>query len=372
MKRGFLGSVDITRQNYWTNGKSSGELKQNETYLYAEIDCCQEYIGIAKSYSEAQTQYNKQDLFYLCLVAISMAEDDGAKLYRYGVVIGNMISEGKIYRAYSGLEEENAALDQMVDELVLRGSKDIETDRNEDFMEWYNECVLYMNNEPKMNGIGATSGSDDLSIQAKEGGLYFVYLLNKNEDVFEGGDVQTLREKVLAHENYLDWINSCDVNVTSNSILANARAGIIAKTGMTPEQTLSSMKIGKTNGLGDPVMVGGMTLGAFIMLMVTAVSALGGVVIGIIEAVGKVKNERLAIEASKTAPSDSDLNGKAPSPNDYGYKEYVALMEEYNDAVSKLDIYEGVSNTTIIGGTIGLWALIFGSAIMINRKNHRR
>ena len=372
MKRGFLGSIDITRQDYWTNGKNSGELKQNETYLYAEIDCCQEYIGIAKNQTEAQTQYNKQDLFYLCLVAISMAEGDKTKLYQYGVVIGNMISEGRIYRSYFSLEEENAALDKMVDELVVRGSSFKETVQNNDFIDWYNDNVIAMDNEPKMTGIGATSGSDDLSIQAKEGGLYFVYLLNKNEDVFEDGDVQTLREKVRSHEDYLNWVNSCDVNVTSNSILANARAGIIAKTGMTPEQTLSSMKIGKTNGLGDAVMVGGMTLGAFIALMVTAVTALGKVIIGIIEAVGKVKNERLAIEASKTAPSDSDLNEKAPSPGDYGYEEYRKLMEEYNEAVDKLEFYEGVSNTTIIGGAIGLWALVFGSAIMINRKNHRR
>lgn len=375
MKRGFLGSVDI-RQDYWTNGKNSGELKQNETYLYAEIDCCQEYIGIAKNQTEAQTQYNKQDLFYLCLVAISMAEGDKTKLYQYGVVIGNMVSEGRIYRSYFSLEEENAALDKMVDELVVRGYNFKETVQNNDFIDWYNDNVIAMDNEPKMNGIGATSGSDDLSIQAKEGGLYFVYLLNKNEDVFEGGDVQTLREKVLAHENYLDWINSCDVNVTSNSILANARAGIIAKTGMTPEEALSSLKNMKgTNGVGAVIEAGifaGMTVAQVIVLFSMAASVLAGIVISIIEAVGRVKNERLAIEASRTAQSDDDLNRNAPSPGDYGYEEYRKLMEEYNEAVDKLEFYEGVSNTTIIGGTIGLWALIFGSAIMINRKNHRR
>lgn len=371
MKRGFLGSVDI-RQDYWTNGKNSGELKQNETYLYAEIDCCQEYIGIAKNQTEAQTQYNKQDLFYLCLVAISMAEGDKTKLYQYGVVIGNMISEGRIYRSYFSLEEENAALDKMVDELAVRGYNFKETVQNNDFIDWYNDNVIAMDNEPKMTQIGATSGSDDLSIQAKEGGLYFVYLLNKNEDVFEGGDIQILREKVRFHEDYLKWVNSCDVNVTSNSILANARAGIIAKTGMTPEQALSSMKIGNVNGLGDPVTIAGMTVGAFITVVSICASALAGIVVAIIEAVGRVKNERLAIEASKNSPSEPDLNREAPSPGDYGYEEYRKLMEEYNEAVDKLEFYEGVSNTTIIGGTIGLWALVFGSAIMINRKNHRR
>lgn len=365
MKRGFLGSVEI-RQDYWTNSKGSNELRQNETYLYAEIDCCQEYIGIAKTKSEAQIQYNKQDLFFLCLVAIGMSNDDDEKLYKYGVVIGNMISEGKIYRSYASIEEENNTLSSMVDDMAVRVAQYNEIETNNDFLNWYTEKVISLNNKPLMNGVGDANGYDSLSAQAKEGGLYWIYLLNSAEDVYESGDIQTLREKVRYHEDYLNWVNSCGANVSADSILANARAGIIAKTGKTPEEVLKGMKQNK-EGLGDATILG-MSVATFVIVMSAAVSALAGLVVAIIEAVGKVKNERAAIEAQKYAPGNDETNANAPSPGDYGYETYVELMDEYNEAVDKLDFYNGISDPTLIGGTIGFWTLVFGAAIISNRK----
>lgn len=365
MKRSYLGSVEI-RQDYWTNGRSSNELKKNETYLYAEIDCCQEYIGIAKSQTEAQIQYNKQDLYYLCLVAISMSADD-EKLYKYGVVIGNMISEGKIYRSYASIEDENNTLSSLVDDMAVRVSQYNEIGINPDFMSWYADKVMALNYGPQMNGVGSTNGYDSLSADAKESGLYWLYLLNTAEDVYEGGDVQTLREKVRFHEYYLNWVNSCEVNVSSDSILANARAGIIAKTGMTPEEALKSMKKSvSTNGLGEAVLIAGMTIAEFVTLLSVCASILGALVVKIIKAVGDVRNERAKIEAQNYAPDN--VQGAKPSPGDYGYDRYIELMDEYNEAIDKLDFYEGISDPTLIGGTIGFWTLVFGAAIISNRK----
>ena len=374
-KRQYLGSTDI-RQDYWSGGKDSRELKLNETLLYAEINCCNSMISICDTYQEAQKEYNKQDLMYLCLVAVERSGSDYNKLSRYGNVIGNMIGEGKIYRAYSSLDEENSNLDLMIDEIELREPY-AETCTNEEFLAWFEEKVLGYNcyrnydgsityNRPKivsgLNGLGG--GSDTFSEKMVEAGTYMLYLVNDNRDVYEGClDEMEMSHKMINQKNYMNWFGHANTNMTYDSILVNARSGIIEKTKRSPKEALNELKGDGVSGLGDPI--------AILSLVLTAISVLTALAKLIVESVQQSRLLDYANELQNNEPSEDDMLAASPDAADYGGKKIADLKDELDELENKTDIYEKISSPAFVAGIVAVFVVIFGAAIYSSRKKKR-
>lgn len=367
-KRNSLGSTEI-RGEYWSNGKGSGELRRNETYLYALIDLSQEKIGIAKNYDEALTEYNKQDLCYLCLKAIELSNGDNDTLYRFGVVIGNLIEEGKVYRSYMSIEAENIMLDNTVEEMIRRVNDYQELAKPTEFIEWFSEHILAYNEEPthRLYGLGDTD-SDELTQRAKDTGFYFVYLQNNVEDVYEGAtDIQLLRSKIAGQEDYLNWIQRSGTNLTRESVLVASQAGIIRDMQMTPKEALDLLKSGKpVNGMGDPA-----TLAALLSAIIPAIIAAA---VSLVQIVISKKSSDATISAylNNTKPSNGDIDKNAPGPGEYGYEKGQELQRKYDKLEDKIEFYDSVPDAAIIGVSISVWTLIFGSAIYSNRKKVKK
>jgi hypothetical protein len=374
-KRQYLGSTDI-RQDYWSGGKDSRELKLNETLLYAEINCCNSMISICDTYQEAQKEYNKQDLMYLCLVAVERSGSDYNKLSRYGNVIGNMIGEGKIYRAYSSLDEENSNLDLMIDEMELREPY-AETCNDVEFLAWFEEKVLGYNcyrnydgsityDRPKivsgLNGLGG--GNDTFSEKMVEAGTYMLYLVNDNRDVYEGCvDEMEMSHKMINQRNYMNWFGHANTNMTYDSILVNARSGIIEKTKRSPKEALNELKGDGVSGLGDPI--------AILSLVLTAISVLTALAKLIVESVQQSRLLDYANELQNNEPSGDDMLAAAPDGADYGGKIIAELKDELDKLENKSEIYEKISSPAFVAGIVAVFVAIFGAAIYSSRKKKK-
>lgn len=376
-KRQYLGSADI-RQDYWSGGKDSRELKLNETLLYAEINCCNSIISISESYAEAQKEYNKQDLMYLCLVAVERSGSDYTELAKYGNTIGNLVMEGKIYRTYYDVEQENNALDNLIEEMESRKDDDNVCELG-DFMAWFNEKVLAYNcyrnydgsityDKPKLmqglNGLGG--GSDSFSEQMVEGGAYMLYLLNKPQDVYEGCvDEIEMSVKMRNQKDYVEWLGNSNTNMTYDSILVNGRMGIIEKTKKTPEKALQDLKNGEgVDGLGELVT-------AVVVAIITAVATIISVIGAIVTALIQAKSDKYAMELANSAPDDNSIRAASPDTADYGHEKIAELEKRLNKAESSSDIYEKISSPGFIAGIVIVFTAIFGAAIYSSRKKKR-
>lgn len=318
-KRGMLGSADIDISNYWTNGKGSQELRCNETVIYAEIDVCQAYVSIAKTQEEVQDQYSKMDMFYLCLEAIELFHSDASALRKAGVVIGNMLADGCFSIDFGSIEEENKYVCQLVVDMQRRVQNWSEKGENSNFMEWYvpNVCDLnYYHNadgtktvdKPKLMGVGATYTDDYWSKQMKEGGMYCLYLVT-DTDGSNGGDQKKIERKKMQQMKHLNYMHGAANNMTINSMLRNAEAGIVEKSGKTPSDCLKQLKTEKevsTKGLG------------FIEIVAAIVSA----IVAIIKMVQQYKAQKEEIrqmvqDKSAAEPTENQMNQNKPSPDDW-------------------------------------------------------
>lgn len=376
-KRQYLGSADI-RKDYWSGGKDSRELKLNETLLYAEINCCNAEVSICDTYEEAQKEYNKQDLMYLCLVAVERSGSDYDKLARYGNVIGNMVGEGKIYRDYANIEIENQSLDLMIDEMESRQANS-EICMNEEFITWFDEKVLAYNcyrnydgsvtyDRPKvvadLNGLGG--GSDTFSEQMVESGGYMLYLLNKSDDVYDGCvDERAMSLKLRNQRNYIEWLGNSNTNMTKDSILVNGRMGIIEKCKKTPDKALQDLKNGEgVDGLGELVTA---VVVAIITAVTTIISVIGTIVATLIQA----RSDRYAAEMLGVAPTDTEIRAASPDGADYGQEKIADLEKRLNKAQTKSDIYDKISSPGFIAGIVVVFTAIFGAAIYSSRKKKK-
>lgn len=318
-KRGVLGSADIDISNYWTNGKGSQELRCNETVIYAEIDVCQAYVSIATTQEEVQEQYSKMDMFYLCLEAIELYHSDASALRKAGVVIGNMLADGCFSIDFGSIEEENKYVCQLVVDMQRRVQNWSEKGENSNFMEWYvpNVCDLnYYHNadgtktvdKPKLMGVGATYTDDYWSKQMKEGGMYCLYLVT-DTDGSNGGDQKKIERKKMQQMKHLNYMHGAANNMTINSMLRNAEAGIVEQSGKTPSDCLKQLKTEKevgTKGLG------------FIEIVAAIISA----IVAIIKMVQQYKAQKEEIrqmvqDESAAEPTENQMNQNKPSPDDW-------------------------------------------------------
>lgn len=377
-KRQYLGSTEI-RTDYWSGGKDSRELKLNETLLYAEINCANEYVLLANTYEEASLDYNKQDLMFLCLMAVDKCGADYDLLARYGRIIGNMIGEGKIYRQYASLDAENAALDNMIDEMYRRAEGDEFCD-NTDFLDWYTEKVLAYNcyknydgtityDRPKLvAGLSGLGGdSDTFSSQMVDSGGYMLYQLNEPSDVYDGCvDEYAMRRKLKEQDSNLEWLANSGTNLTRDSILVNARQGIARDTKMRPKEALDSMKRGEgLNGMG--FVITSTVVTAIIYAVIAIISAIAAIVTAAING----RAEVFAAKLKATAPSDENINATCPNPGDYGYEDIKELQERMADAESDSKIYNTLSKPAFVAGIVAVFVAIFGAAIYSSRKKKR-
>lgn len=369
-KRGFLGNTEIETQTYWTNGKGSHELKCNETNLYAMIDLCNERVEkIAKTNQEVQDQYNKMDLYYLCLKAIEQFGSDDKKLEKAGAIIGNYKLMGEFSKNYSSIDEENEHVEILINRMNEEINQNV-VSLNKQFEDVYKDIVLDYNyyqtietgkSKTLIKGLGASYYSDeDYSKKIKDGAMSMLYSVCDRDKLYDGcSNRDNMLQKIYEQENQIQWFVNAGTNMTKYSIISNIESGIIAATGKEANETLNDFKkeAVEKKGLGDPSAA---------LTIIIIVSVAIATIVSIVTTIISIKKSKDESEALRLASEAPDIEYAAPDYSDY---DLAALEAQMNQAIKNAE-ESGMSNLDIllIAG-VGLATIIGAAAIVnINKK----
>lgn len=319
MKRNRIGKTEVdTSLFYWSGGKESHELRKNEITLYALIDLAQEEANIAVDDAEVQKQYNLMDMYYAALQLVEVFGEDTDLLQAGGSVLGNMIANGDFSKTYENLNLRNEAVNDLVNELAERTFSFNETTISAEFNAWFAETVLDTNHycdpitgttsqkQIPRTAIGTTYGYDYYSAKAKESGHFWLYSVADRME----NEPDKVIQKRLQHLKYINWFEGAQTGLSRASIIANAKAGIIAKSGTTPNENLKAV----INGDGTP-KVGIIDWVIVIPLIVKAIVALTGLVVAVAGLVAAWKGKDITFLQQQ--PSQSELQGNAPTTDDW-------------------------------------------------------
>lgn len=306
MKRNRIGNTEVSTTNYWSGGKDTHKLRQSEILLYSYIDLLQEEANILEADNEIQAKYNQMDMYFATLKIIEAYGSKKDLLINAGVVLGNMIEAGDFAKTYDSLTARNVAVDALIGDIFDRTTNFTEVETQAGFDEWFRESVVSKNFycnpvsgeqseiEPFRSAeIGVTYDYSYYSSQAKESGAYWLYAVVDRDDYTDEAYVKRLR-----HIEYLNWFESCNTGLTRESIKANAKAGIIAKTGKTPETNLNEFISQSKPSVGFPFA-----------LIVAAIAALATLVTAVVAVVNVLKG--------KDAPTDAQVQTNAASGQDW-------------------------------------------------------
>lgn len=372
-KRGSLGSTEVNVYEYWTDGKSSHELKCNETILYSEIDLCQTQAQYSKTQKDLQSNYSRMDLMYMCIKAIEFCGSDDETLRCAGAIIGNMKSEGCFSIDFDTIEDENRYLDGLVAELSEkldeRGSTIPILD--EEFDAWFEANVVAYNYYETPNGkskvitpelleLGRLSGSsnDQYSAKMKDSAMSLMYYGANKKNLYEGcSNEDEMASKVYTQGQTINWFATAGTNMTTQSIKNCIKSGIMDKTeGLSQEEAIDRFrnesvdkKNGRTNGLGDAI--------AIITLIVTAISVIAGLISSILKARAQSR-QAYDFQQDQDAPWSPEC---APNEDDW-VKKAKESMQDMLDGSSSLTTGEVIAVASIAGiGIIGAIIMLFSS-----------
>lgn len=318
MKRSAIGNVEVdTSLYYWSGDKNSEQLRNSEGYLYAEIDLCQENAAYAKSEAEVQAEYNKIDMYFICLQAIEFfanQEYNTDNLEMAGIIIGNMVVDGEFSRHFDQLEERNANLTTLIDTMRNRTlAEEREVNRNNEFFSWYQENVIDMNyygrpertTMPPLAGLGGGT-VDEYGATHKDGGAYWVYLTTNVKS-----DDEIVTMKKLKENAFMNWFVATDTGTSRNKMIANARSGIRHHTGLSDTEFLAELQKGDA-GKG----VNGLGIWALVTAIVGAIIAIIKLVTVIVSKKQDPTPEEIRAQ-SLDQPTDPTLERYRPDPTDW-------------------------------------------------------
>ena len=178
------------------------------------------------------------------------------------------------------------------------------------------------------------------------------------------GSEYGMSHKLINERNYMKWYGNANTNMTYDSILVNARMGIIEKTKKSPQSALEELKGNDgVNGLGDPI--------AILSLIISALSVLATIARAILSFKSNSDNLDYLKSLQNTKPSDDEMLAAAPDGADYGGQKIADLKDELDKLENKTDIYKTISSPAFVAGIVAVFVAIFGAAIYSSRKKKR-
>lgn len=259
----FLSGINkIGESPLYYSEDNATNLKLNINELYSEINLLQSRINISKSQSDINKMLVRMDLLQVC---INMIKEFGetSELETVGYVIGAFQHAGEFNKTFVSMDERLVYFTELENDIknqinTLLGNSYwrasfILTNKEliADFLKWWEKTVIAQNYQQKsIAGIGATSinWTDDI----KKAGPYFVYTVADSVTI---EDKKAWLKKIQQNE-YIGWLESCNLNLSRNAILNIIESGVIDFTDATPNDVVKALKSGKfkdteNEGLGE-------------------------------------------------------------------------------------------------------------------------
>jgi ABC-type sugar transport system permease subunit len=158
-------------------------------------------------------------------------------------------------------------------------------------------------------------------------------------------------------------MHNSGTNVTRQSILANAKSGIIAKSGTEPAKTLERFKEEARESQKKDVKGLGWLV-TLISIIVTAVVMIVKMVVTAVQAKREAEAQQYIDSLDLQAPTEDELRGACPEHDDYLIK-----IEQTKRRIA--DSEEKIQNTWLWSG-LGVFATAVAGLVLVKLKLKRK
>lgn len=246
IKQSYIGEViEDKRDRYdvWLGDRDN--LSPGKISLYARLDYLIELAGITSDNTERAGILNELDLITLAIRAYDFADGDYSRLERMYFALSALVREGMFTYAETDLNWRKNNHDTLFSLLLARAKDEFIADLFDiDTLNYLtNEVLLQMNLPYAISGMWDWLPWNKAEAKLKENALYYIYIFMSDAEAQK--ETPALQKKRQTQLKTLKWQSLINIWHSYNTHVNFIRAGIIAKTGKTPEQVIKDMRSGK-------------------------------------------------------------------------------------------------------------------------------
>lgn len=349
-KRTQICGVKVDVNNFWTDGKTDGLLKQNKRILFAKIDCLQSMLTIAKKDEDVIKAYCDMDYYFILIRLIDCFGEDNDLLFLSFLQTYTCLQD--FWYDNKDLDERNEYYQHLLDTIISRTNRnDATVPASEEYAELFK--LLIENNyyiDSLTNSFSkvpfsasALSGTEkDWCNELKKQGAYFNYS-QASANKFLGKENKVAQVKRLNQINIKNRLISINPQFSGGVADSLINAGLIETFKGTADDTVDFLKSksreSRVNGL-----ILGMTVATFIGYCVTALTAIAVVWAGYLS-LKKAEVERDTAQML----SKKNLENNVASPSDFTPDwidtdgDGVVTAEERQSFFKKICVFGGIA-----------------------------
>lgn len=234
----------LLRSQVWMNNETDETLTPGKLFLYAKFDEFTEMYNIARNASERKEAFQNVGLSAMLLWAYDQTQGD-FNLFKNLATICIYYFENALLDVEGIYNESN-----MVDYTNSLKVKALQALGNENIPQINNTELLQdiLTNVASNAGIGGgwfsfSNHKAKLAERYKASAMYNIYLFIPDSEV--GKYPTAVQKKRRTQARLFSWVHKTDIFHNSTTIMSYYRAGIVAQTGMSPENYLKKMQAPK-------------------------------------------------------------------------------------------------------------------------------
>ena len=254
------------RYQLWIGDENERGITPGKHYLYARFDLMLEMLNISTSKKEEAYYFDQMDITAALLYSYNYCNGVCKEIKRMAYIIAGMVTDGNFTSPEINEDVRADRLDMLLDELKYRYDNDIRpTAYDKDTFDMFMTEVYPYN--VIQSGIGSSIDSYQLAGEIKKAGIYYIYTFIPDSE--KSTHPAIVGDKRGKQQETFNWMSSVNTIQTPGAMSLSIRSGIVARTGMTPEQYLAALKNGKQPdvAIGEPLTI-----------ILTVISIIGGLI----------------------------------------------------------------------------------------------
>lgn len=264
-----VGKTNEKRYEVWTAGESQEDITPGKAWLYAKYDLLNELINIETDKKEIARLYNEISIISALIWAYNSVYGNTDQFKYLANVIVSLIAEGKFNSSETDPVKRDIWFNSMIS--LIKVSTPISMD-----VSWWNliNQEVIQNNDPvELDSINGITGWTPVADALKKAGLYFLYIFIPESDLKNYPAAVTKKRNV--QNNIYKVIHKVDIFHSADTVKSFFRSGIIARTGMTPENYIKAVvKENDKNKVGGPILTAIATILTIIISLIQIISML--------------------------------------------------------------------------------------------------
>ncbi|MFM2292695.1 MAG: hypothetical protein RIS29_2508 [Bacteroidota bacterium] len=266
-RRKNIGAISPDRFIVWTGDDNEAGITPGKSYMYSLLDYYIEMYNISTTVKDQLLYLDKLDVMASLLHAYNLVDGDTYDFADLAQIIAAMAFEGMFTSNELDPEKRYDRLDDLYTIIESHYNEGYKyKGLSQEIWNMVQTHVLPFNKVPSGVGrLGSATSESELISKIKEAGIYFVY---HPEFLGSSSKPSIVAEKSDIQNRTFLWMDGMNEYQTTAGTMLTIRSGIVARTGMTPEDFIKAMKEGKVldfeydsipgsgvSGIGEPITV---------------------------------------------------------------------------------------------------------------------